>query len=75
MGINLTLFADAGRIWLPQSGEKYLFDTGFGLVFYKQILGKQRHIQLNFPIWLSHPNFDGSSSESDWKFRWILSFQ
>jgi len=76
MGIDFTLFVDAGRIWLPEVKEKYLFDAGFGLLFYKLILGKQRCLRLNFPIWLSQPNLDlASPNESNWKFRWIVSFQ
>ena len=40
------------------------------------ILGKQRTLRIDFPIWISHPELDYySPAESQWKFRWIFSFQ
>ena len=75
-GIGFTLFFDAGRVWNEDINTKYLFDAGFGLRFHKMILGKQRTLRLDFPLWLSHPELDQfSHSEPQWKFRWVVSFQ
>jgi len=75
-GIDFALFFDAGRVWNDDLNTKILLDAGLGLRFYKMILGKQRTLRLDFPLWLSHPELDQSNhSESQLKFRWIVSFQ
>ena len=75
-GINFCLFLDGGIFRDDQFDEKILFDAGVGLRFYRQILGSQRQLRVDFPLWLSHPNIDGASpNESAFKFRWIVSFQ
>jgi hypothetical protein len=75
-GIDFTLFFDAGRVWIDDINKDYLFDAGFGLIFYKKILGKHRNLRIDFPIYVNHPELDRfSPSESSWKFRWIVSFQ
>lgn len=75
-GIDFSLFFDGGRVWVAGLNKKYLFDTGFGLQFYKIILGKQRTVRVDFPLWLSQPELDKfSPSEPCWKLRWLVSFQ
>ena len=75
-GINFCLFFDAGTFQDDRLDANLLFDAGVGLRFYRQILGSQRQLRLDFPLWLSHPNIDGASpNESAFKFRWIVSFQ
>lgn len=75
-GIDFAIFFDAGRIWSQGTNKKYLFDAGIGLRFYSKILGKQRMLRIDFPLWLSHPELDRfSPPEPSWKFRWIVSFQ
>jgi len=75
-GIDFCIFFDAGRVWVEDLNQDYLFDAGCGFRFYKIILGKQRMLRIDFPIWVSQPELDHSSpAESQWKFRWIVSFQ
>lgn len=75
-GIDFTLFFDAGRVWDDDFHQNYLFDAGFGLRFYKIILGQQKILRIDFPLWLSHPQLDKlSHAEPHWKFRWMVSFQ
>jgi len=75
-GIDFALFFDAGRVWADGMNKKYLFDAGFGLRFYKMILGRQRVFRIDFPLWLGHPELDRfSPAEPSWKFRWIVSLQ
>jgi hypothetical protein len=75
-GINFCLFLDGGVFWDTRLAQNALLDAGFGFRFYRQILGRQRQLRVDFPLWLSHPNIDSQSpNEPPLKFRWILSFQ
>lgn len=76
LGINFCLFLDGGGFWDTRLTRHALLDAGFGFRYYRKILGKQRQLRVDFPIWLSHPNIDSQSpNEPPLKFRWIVSFQ
>ena len=75
-GIDFAIFLDAGELWDAQIPQKAFLDAGFGFRFYKKILGKQRKLRIDFPIFLNRPELDRySPPESKWKFRWLISFQ
>lgn|GEM_PF-1597101 len=75
-GIDFYLFFDGGKIWTDQREAKYLFDAGLGWRFYQMILGKQRTLILEFPLWISNPRIDpAAAGESPGKFRWMVSFE
>ncbi|MDZ7342482.1 MAG: M1 family aminopeptidase, partial [candidate division KSB1 bacterium] len=75
-GITVALFLDAGRLWNTTIDQRFLFDAGVGLRFYKKLLGKQKTFRIDFPLWLSQPNLSPlSPAETPWKFRWVLSLQ
>jgi hypothetical protein len=53
-----------------------LFDAGFGLQFYKMLLGKQKTFRVDYSLWWSQPESDEfSSSAPYWKFRWMVRSQ
>ncbi|NOZ61848.1 MAG: M1 family metallopeptidase [Calditrichaeota bacterium] len=69
------IFLGGGKVW-DKGLIRKLFDAGIGVVFSKQILGKERHLRVEFPLWLSQPNLgNGDSREKNWQFRWLISFQ
>ncbi len=75
-GIDLKIFGDGGWISLYQTTDKLLFDAGIGLAINKIIFGKLRKIRLEFPLWLSQPNFNNFvQQQSNWSFRWLMSCQ
>lgn len=75
-GITCYVFFDGGAGWDTRLAKHALFDAGIGFRFYREILGKQRQLRVDFPLWLSHPNIAGASPKaSAFQFRWIVSFQ
>jgi hypothetical protein len=75
-GVDFKIFFDGGRVSLYQAKDQFLFDAGIGLLVNKMILGKLRKVRFEFPLWVSQPNLNNfAHHESNWQFRWLMSFQ